>query len=87
MTSSILSAEHNMSMTADGRMAATVIIQTREGLCMQALRSSIYYVDDVDEADVVVVDDYCYYVWWLGHVHTTNNHDDHDAGAASCLCP
>ena len=73
-------------MSQNSGAARKAIPWTSKRMCVQALRSSIYHVDDVDEADIVVVDDYCYYVWWLGHVHTTNNHDDHEAGATPCLC-
>ena len=47
---------------------------------MQAIRDSEYAVDSPDTADIIVVDDYCYYINWLGHVHTTNKHDDHLSG-------
>ena len=36
----------------------------------QAIRNSGHYHPDLEEADIVYVDDYCYYSKWLAHVHT-----------------
>ncbi len=35
-----------------------------------AIRSSGHFTDDVDTADIVLVDDYCLYMKWLGHLHS-----------------
>ena len=36
----------------------------------QAVRSSKYFISDVQAADVVFVYDYCFYTWWLAWVHS-----------------
>ena len=35
-----------------------------------AIKSSKYFTEDGEAADIVYVFDYCYYTWWLAHVHT-----------------
>ena len=37
---------------------------------MQAIRDSDCYVDDISKANVIFVYDYCYYIWWLAHIHS-----------------
>ena len=37
---------------------------------MEAIKGSDYVTTDINEADIVFVDSYCYYIWWLGWVHT-----------------
>lgn len=37
---------------------------------VQAIKASSCYVDDISRANVVFVYDYCYYVWWLAHIHS-----------------
>ena len=37
---------------------------------VQAIKNSDCYVDDISEANVVYVYDYCYYIWWLAHIHS-----------------
>lgn len=36
----------------------------------QAIQNSKCLSDDIDTASVIYVYDYCYYVWWLAHVHS-----------------
>ena len=36
----------------------------------KALKRSKLYTPKLDEADIVYVHHYCYYIWWLAHVHT-----------------
>jgi hypothetical protein len=37
---------------------------------VQAIKASSCYVDDISKANVVFVYDYCYYIWWLAHIHS-----------------
>ena len=37
---------------------------------LQAIKASSCYVDDISKANVVYVYDYCYYIWWLAHIHS-----------------
>jgi len=37
---------------------------------LQAIRASSCYVDDISKANVVFLYDYCYYIWWLAHIHS-----------------
>lgn len=40
---------------------------------------SACHTDDIDSSDLVLVDDYCYYTWWLAERHTfPNGIDAHD---------
>lgn len=36
----------------------------------QAIRHSQYFEEDVSAADIVYVDDFCYYIRWLAHCHS-----------------
>lgn len=38
--------------------------------CVQAIQSSNCLTDDLESASVIFVYDYCYYIWWLAHVHS-----------------
>ena len=42
-------------------------------LCVQALKVSDCVTEDIDAAQAVFVDDYCYYVSWLGTGHLLGN--------------
>ena len=35
----------------------------------ETIKNSKYYVENIEDADIVYVDDYCYYIWWLGDIH------------------
>jgi hypothetical protein len=37
---------------------------------VQAIKASSCYVDDITKATAVFVYDYCYYIWWLAHIHS-----------------
>lgn len=34
----------------------------------------------MDQADLVFVYDYCYYIWWLGSVHSLGGQVEAEAG-------
>ena len=34
-----------------------------------AIKKSKNYTPDMNEADIVYVNDYCYWVWWLAHMN------------------
>ena len=51
-------------------------------LCTQAVRSSPYYVEEINNADIVFVDDYCHYHHWLGHLHQHDRRYDNTPGDA-----
>lgn len=46
----------------------------------EALRKSELVTKDINDADLVFVDSYCYYMWWLGWIHTRGReHSDSPA--------
>ena len=45
---------------------------------LQAIRDSDCYVDDISKANVIFVYDYCYYIWWLAHIHSALGKKVHD---------
>lgn len=47
---------------------------------MQAIKGSPHVTYNIDEADVVFVNTYCYYIWWLGWVHTKGREPDQTPG-------
>ena len=59
--------------------------------CVQAIEQSSCVTDDIDTASVVYVYDYCYYVWWLAHVHSRGREHMRTPGdfmmKVACLSP
>ena len=53
----------------------------------QAIKSSQYNTYDINEADVVFVNSYCYYIWWLGWVHTKGREHKETPGEQACCAP
>lgn len=39
-------------------------------ICVQAIQNSDCETEDIESADLIFVYDYCYYTWWLAHVHS-----------------
>ena len=37
---------------------------------MEAIRKSTMFTYNLEQADIVFVDSYCYYIWWLGWSHS-----------------
>lgn len=37
---------------------------------MEAIKTSGLVTYDIEQADVVFVDSYCYHMWWLGWTHS-----------------
>lgn len=51
-------------------------------LSLQALQRSNLLTDDIWAADMVLVYDYCYYTWWLGHVQSTGGQSRDSPGSS-----
>ena len=47
---------------------------------MQAVSSSKHYTGDLDTAEIVLVNDYCYYMWWLEWVRKYGGAGYHTPG-------
>lgn len=55
-----------------------VVLPIISDACLQAIRDSDCYVDDISKANVIFVYDYCYYIWWLAHIHSALGKKVHD---------
>ena len=51
----------------------------------QAIRKSLHFTEDVEEADIIFVADYCYYIKWLAHMHTLGAVPDDGQGPGDVL--
>ena len=43
---------------------------------VQALRDSLFYTDDTDRVLLYLVNDYCYYMWWLAAAESSSPGDN-----------
>lgn len=47
---------------------------------MQALKKSNCHTDSMDDAELIYIDDYCYYTWWLASIHSLGPDTRAEAG-------